>query len=63
MDFTDHPEDMLLLAYVDGELDPSQRHAVEDLLVRDPAARQRVARFQDLNRLLREAFQESSTVA
>ncbi|GEO43379.1 hypothetical protein SAE02_75270 [Skermanella aerolata] len=63
MEFTEHPTDILLLAYVDGELDLNQRHAVEDLLAHDMAACQRVAQFQDLNRLLKEAFPEGSTVA
>ena len=39
----EQPRDIQLFAYVDGELDEAQRRLVEDLLARDPDARQRVA--------------------
>jgi anti-sigma factor RsiW len=35
-------EDILLFAYVDGELDEDQRRLVEELLAPDPDARRRV---------------------
>ncbi|UEM20779.1 hypothetical protein JL100_027500 [Skermanella mucosa] len=40
---------ILLFAYVDGELDAAQRRLVEDLLARDPDARQRIAQMRQLN--------------
>ena len=51
-------EDIMLFAYVDGELDGAQRLPVEALLARDPAARQRVAQFRELNALLKAAYDE-----
>ena len=51
-------KDILLFAYVDGELDGAQRLPVEALLARDPAARQRVAQFRELNALLKAAYDE-----
>jgi hypothetical protein len=50
--------DILLFAYVDGELDAAQRRLVEDLLARDPEARQRVAQMRELNALLKAAYDE-----
>ena len=50
--------DILLFAYVDGELDTAQRSLVEDLLARDPEARQRVAQMRELNALLKAAYDE-----
>jgi anti-sigma factor RsiW len=50
--------DILLLAYVDGELDAAQRRLVEDLLARDPEAFQRVAQMRELNALLKAAYDE-----
>jgi hypothetical protein len=52
-------EDVLLFAYVDGELDEDQRRLVEELLARDPDARQRVAQFRELNALLKAAYQKN----
>jgi anti-sigma factor RsiW len=52
-------EDILLFAYVDGELDGEQRLFVEALLARDPAARQRVAQICELNALLKAAYDEN----
>jgi anti-sigma factor RsiW len=54
----ERPEDILLFAYVNGELDEEQRRLVEDLLARDPDARQRVAQIRDLNALLKAAYDE-----
>lgn len=53
-------EDILLFAYVDGELDEDQRRLVEELLARDPDARRRVESMRELNRLLKAAYQEDS---
>ena len=47
MDPEERPEDILLFAYVDGELDEEQRRLVEDLLARDPDACQRVAQIRE----------------
>jgi anti-sigma factor RsiW len=51
--------DVLLFAYVDGELDAAQLRFVEDLLARDPDARQRVAQMRELNALLKAAYDEN----
>ena len=51
--------DILLFAYVDGELDEEQLRLVEDLLDRDPDARQRVARMREFNALLKAAYDET----
>ena len=48
----------MLFAYVDGELDEDQRRRVEELLARDPDARQRVAQLRELNALLKAAYQK-----
>lgn len=58
LDPEERPEDILLFAYVDGELDEEQRRLVEDLLARDPDARQRVAQIRELNALLKAAYDE-----
>ena len=50
--------DMVLFAYVDGELDEEQRRLVEALLARDPDVRQRVAQIRELNALLKAAYDE-----
>ncbi len=52
------PEDILLFAYVDGELDEEQRRLVEDLLARDPDVRQRVAQIREVNALLKAAYDD-----
>jgi anti-sigma factor RsiW len=52
--------DILLFAYVDGELDEDQRRLVEELLAHDPDARRRVESMCELNRLLKAAYQEDS---
>jgi anti-sigma factor RsiW len=56
VDPEERSEDILLFAYVDGELDRHQRLLVQALLARDPAARQRVAQIRELNALLRAAY-------
>ena len=55
--------DILLFAYVDGELDEEHRRLVEDLLARDPDARQRVAQMRELNALLKAAYDENGQEA
>jgi anti-sigma factor RsiW len=50
--------DILLLCYVDNELDADQRAAVEKLLAHDPAARQKVAQIRRLNMLLKAAYSD-----
>ncbi len=52
------PADELLVAYLDGELDESQRAKVEDWLEHDSAAREQVARLSETTTLLRAAFDE-----
>jgi anti-sigma factor RsiW len=52
----EQPRDILLFAYVDGELDEEQRCLVEALLARDPDARQRVEQIRELNALLKAAY-------
>jgi anti-sigma factor RsiW len=58
VDPEERPEDILLFAYVDGELDEEKRRLVEDLLARDPDVRQRVAQIRELNALLKAAYDE-----
>jgi hypothetical protein len=50
--------DILLFAYVDGELDEDRQGLVEELLARDPDARQRVAQMRELNALFKAAYNE-----
>jgi len=47
--------DRLLVAYVDGELDPDAAPDVEALLATDPHALQRVEMFRETAALLRDA--------
>lgn len=58
MSSDDQIRDLLLFSYVDGELDEDQRRLVEDLLARDPDARQRVAEMREINALLKAAYDE-----
>jgi len=51
-------QDVLLMAYVDDELDEDQRVIVEELLARDPEARQWIAQLQELSLLLKAAYNE-----
>ena len=60
MEPEEQSDDILLFAYVDGELTEDQRHRVEELLDRDPAARQRVQEIRELNKLLKAAYSEDS---
>jgi anti-sigma factor RsiW len=58
VDPEDQSLDVLLFAYVDGELNEEQRRLVEDLLARDPDVRQRVAQIRELDALLKAAYDE-----
>jgi anti-sigma factor RsiW len=49
-------DEILLFAYVDGELSVDQRQNVEALLARDASTRILVAQFRELNRLLKAAY-------
>ncbi len=57
------PADELLVAYLDGELDESQRAKIEDWLKHDGAAREKVARLSETTTLLRAAFDEVPHIA
>ena len=52
-------DDALLVAYVDGELDPITRRRVDNLLEQNAAVRDRVAMFRRSGELLRSAFSEA----
>ena len=56
-------DDTLLVAYVDGELDPITRRRVDDLLEQNAAVRDRVAMFRRSGELLRSAFSEAEYMA
>ena len=58
MNLEEDSVDVLLLCYVDNELDADQRAAVEKLLAHDPAARQKVAQIRRLNMLLKAAYSD-----
>jgi anti-sigma factor RsiW len=60
LDNAEQHRDILLFAYVDGELGEDQQQAVQGLLTRDPDAYQRAAYFQELNMLLRAAYREDA---
>jgi anti-sigma factor RsiW len=49
---------ILLIAYIDGELDADRCSTVEKLLADDPAARQKVAQLRRLNMLLKAAYSD-----
>ena len=50
--------DDLLIAYLDGELAPSERREAEAWLDEDPAAREKLAAFAESANLVRRAFDE-----
>lgn len=56
------PDDTLLMAYADGELDAEAAEAVEAAIAADPAVRARVAMFAGSADYLREAFAERDFV-
>jgi anti-sigma factor RsiW len=58
MGISEPMQDVLLMAYVDDELDEDQRVIVEELLARDPEARQWIAQLQELSLLLKAAYNE-----
>ena len=58
-----HIDDALLMAYVDGELDPTARDRIEEALDKDESLRQRVVMFRRSHELLREAFAETPSMA
>lgn len=51
-----HFDDETLMAYVDGELSPSEAKRVEQAMADDPALAARVARFRNVRRALRLAY-------
>jgi anti-sigma factor RsiW len=51
-------DDLLFVAYVDGELDPEAIRNVEALIAADPRARETVAMFRDTAAILRAACGE-----
>jgi hypothetical protein len=51
-------DDEILMAYVDGELDPAGRAEVEARIARDPAAARRLWRHRDLRTNLSHAFSD-----
>jgi anti-sigma factor RsiW len=51
-------DDILLCAYVDGELDPSTAREVEKLAAHDPAVRGRIAMFRRSRDLLQAALSQ-----
>jgi anti-sigma factor RsiW len=62
-----HDEDLLFVAYVDGELHPEAMRKVEALIAADPRARATVQMFRDTAAILRAAcdeefYQPSDTV-
>jgi anti-sigma factor RsiW len=53
-----HDDDLLFVAYVDGELDPEAMRKVEALIAADPRARKTVEMFRDTAAILRAACGE-----
>jgi hypothetical protein len=51
-------DDEILMAYVDGELDPDRRVEVEARIARDPAAARRLWRHRDFRTNLSRAFSD-----
>ncbi|WP_158046272.1 anti-sigma factor family protein [Skermanella pratensis] len=58
MEIEERTEDMLLFAYVDGELDEDQRQLVEELIAKDPDVSQRIVQLRELSRLIKAAYDE-----
>jgi hypothetical protein len=50
------PDDHMLMAHADGQLDPAMTAEIEALLARDPVAREKVRRFRESADLARAAF-------
>lgn len=57
------PNDELLCAYLDGELDSATRAEADQALARDPGARLRLERMRRADARLREAFPLQNTAA
>jgi anti-sigma factor RsiW len=53
-----HDDDLLLVAYVDGELDPETMRKVEALIAADPRAGKTAEMFRDTTAILRAACSE-----
>ncbi len=53
-----HDDDLLLVSYVDGELDPEAMRKVETLISADPRVRETVEMFRDTAAILRAACGE-----
>jgi anti-sigma factor RsiW len=51
-------DDMLLCAYVDGELDPAKSREIELLAAQNPAVRHRIEMYRRSGHLVREALSE-----
>ncbi|UEM01736.1 hypothetical protein JL101_017200 [Skermanella rosea] len=58
MEIEEQAEDILLFAYVDGELDEDQRRLVEELISRNPDVNDRISQIRELSRLIRAAYEE-----
>lgn len=58
MEIEELAEDILLFAYVDGELDDDQRRLVEDLMSKDPDVGRRIAQIRELSRLIKAAYED-----
>ncbi|UEM19077.1 hypothetical protein JL100_018495 [Skermanella mucosa] len=58
MEIEERTEDMLLFAYVDGELDEDQRQLVEELIAKDPDVSNRILQIRELSRLIKAAYDE-----
>lgn len=58
VEIEEQAEDILLFAYVDGELDEDQRRLVEELISRNPDVNHRISQIRELSRLIRAAYEE-----
>lgn len=56
-------DDSLLVAFVDGELDPATRQRVADVIEQNAAVRERAAMFSRSSELLRSALSEAEYMA
>ena len=52
-------DDTILVAYVDGELEPDLERRVEQAMIDDESVRGRIAMFRNADQLLRSAMSES----
>jgi hypothetical protein len=58
MDLKGHEQDILLFAYVDGELDRAGRMAVERIISKYPEVTARIRIMHEINHLLYIAYKE-----